>query len=121
MSVDTISHAPKNRIVRLANGACTGVIGDRVCFEVGENISQCRECVLSDILLCLMSRLVRSRYLSDFHCSGAKPFDSCGFLWNLSFWWIKIGLTKTFMSAGFHVLIFRTIQLIFFKLSIDIF
>ena len=35
MGVDTISREPKNRIVRLANGARTGVIGGRVCFETG--------------------------------------------------------------------------------------
>ena len=33
--MDNISQEPKNRIVRLANGACIGVIGDQVPFEVG--------------------------------------------------------------------------------------
>jgi len=35
MGVDTISHEPKNRIVRLANGDRIGVIGDHVSFEAG--------------------------------------------------------------------------------------
>jgi len=35
MGVDTISHEPKNRIVRWANGDRIGVIGDHVPFWQG--------------------------------------------------------------------------------------